>query len=82
MRGKQQADTEDGIWRPLTEESFSLLAIDTVIFALEVQAREGWGHSGAVAQQKAGGMEVAGQERRVKSEDSPSPVCLTSTLGH
>ena len=27
-------------------------------------------------------MEVAGQGRRVKSEDSPSPACLTSTLGH
>ena len=81
VRGQQVADPEDGIWRPLNEESFSTLSIDAVNFGLEVRGRAGGEYGGVDVQQPAGGMEVDAQGHPVKTEDSTSPVCLTSTLG-
>ena len=81
VRGQQVADPEDGIWRPLTAESFASLAIDEVNFGLAVQGRAGGGDGGVVMQQAAGGTEVDGQGRPVKTNESGSLACLTSRPG-
>ena len=81
VRGQQVADPEDGIWRPLTAESFASLSIDEVNFGLAVQGRAGGGDGGVVMQQAAGGTEVDGQGRPVKTNESCSLACLTSTPG-
>ena len=81
VRGQQVADPEDGTWRPLTAESFASLSIDEVNFGLAVQGRAGGGDGGVVMQQAAGGTEVDGQGRPVKTNESCSLACLTSRPG-
>ena len=79
--GQQVADPEDGIWRPLTEESFSSLSIDAVNFGLELQSRGGGGYGGVDVHQVDGEKEVDGQGHPVNTKDSTSLVGLTSRSG-
>lgn len=80
VTGRLVADPSENIWRPLNEESFAILAIDAVVYGLEVRrvVRDG----GMVdMQQAAGGIVRGGQGLPLKHLDAAVHVCLTSTHG-
>ena len=58
-----------------------LLAIDAVVYGLEVRGREVGDEVGADVQQVAGGMGGAGQGLPLTHRDTAVHVCLTSTHG-
>ena len=81
VNGQLVADPSDNIWRPLTEESFALLAIDRVVYGLEVRGRVVGDGGGVDAQQAAGGMVATGQGLLLENHDSAVHVRLTSNHG-